>query len=103
MSSSLNVWMNGSLVGEWSILRSGTSVLRYSRGWIESPYARALSLSLPITSDGEVRGPVVENYFENLLPDSIEIRRRIRTQFATPTMSAFDLLTEVGRDCVGAV
>lgn len=95
--------MNGELVGEWTALRTGTPVLRYAREWIESRHARALSLSLPITSDGEIRGQVVENYFENLLPDSIEIRRRMRTKFSARSMSTFDLLTAVGRDCVGAV
>ena len=95
--------MNGELVGEWTALRSGTPVFRYATDWIASLYARALSLSLPITADGELRGQVVDNYFENLLPDSIEIRRRIRTVFSASSMSTFDLLTAVGRDCVGAV
>lgn len=101
--ASLNVWMNGSLVGEWTVLRTGTAVFRYSRQWIESPYARALSLSLPLTADGEIRGQVVDNYFENLLPDSTEIRRRMRTKLVAKSMSPFDLLAAAGRDCIGAV
>lgn len=95
--------MNGELVGEWGALRTGTPTFRYAETWRESPHVRALSLSLPITPDSEVRGPAVENYFENLLPDSIEIRRRIRTRFAAKSLGTFDLLTAVGRDCVGAV
>lgn len=101
--ASLNVWMNGELVGEWTNLRTGTPVFRYCKEWRQSPHVRALSLSLPITADNEIRGQVVENYFENLLPDSLEIRRRIRTIFAAKSMNAFDLLTSIGRDCVGAV
>src|SRR5688572_31791919 len=95
--------MNGELVGEWAALRTGTPVFRYAAEWTDSRYARPLSLSLPITADREIRGQVVENYFENLLPDSVEIRRRMRTRFAARSMSTFDLLTAAGRDCVGAV
>jgi serine/threonine-protein kinase HipA len=101
--AALNVWMNGELVGEWSTLRTGTPVFRYAEAWTESPRARALSLSLPITADRELRGAIVDNYFENLLPDSIEIRRRMRTRFGARSLSPFDLLSAAGRDCVGAV
>ena len=101
---SLIVWMNGERVGEWGTLRgAGTPFFRYEESWANSPHGRALSLSLPVTVDREVRGPAVEYYFDNLLPDSAEIRRRIRTRFKTRTSEAFDLLTAIGRDCVGAV
>jgi serine/threonine-protein kinase HipA len=96
--------MNGERVGEWGSLREGgTPFFRYERSWAESPRGRALSLSLPLTANREVRGPQVQYYFDNLLPDSAAIRSRIRTRFGTPTSSAFDLLTAIGRDCVGAV
>lgn len=99
----LTVWMNGERVGEWTTLRTGTPVFRYDASWVQSPSARALSLSLPITADREVRGEAVDYYFDNLLPDSAEIRRRIRTRFQTRSTDAFDLLSAIGRDCVGAV
>lgn len=71
---------------------------------MRSPAARALSLSMPMTAgNGEHRGQVVDNYFENLLPDNDAIRQRIRTRFATKSTEAFELLTAIGRDCVGAV
>ena len=102
--ASLIVWMNGERVGEWGTLRGGhTPFFRYEESWTHSPRVRALSLSLPLTADREVRGPAVEYYFENLLPDSAVIRSRIRTRFKTPSSDAFDLLTAIGRDCVGAV
>jgi serine/threonine-protein kinase HipA len=102
--ASLIVWMNGERVGEWGTLRGGrTAFFRYEESWANSPRARALSLSLPLTADREVRGPPVEHYFDNLLPDSAEIRSRIRTRFKTRSSDAFDLLTAIGRDCVGAV
>jgi serine/threonine-protein kinase HipA len=101
--ASLTVWMNGEHVGEWTTLRTGTPVFRYEASWVQSPSARALSLSLPITADRELRGEAVDHYFDNLLPDSSEIRRRIRTRFQTRSADAFDLLSAIGRDCVGAV
>jgi len=95
--------MNGERVGEWGSLRSGTPVFRYAESWASSPRARALSLSLPLTADLEVRGPQVEYYFDNLLPDSPQIRRRIGARFHAPSSSPFDLLSAIGRECVGAV
>jgi serine/threonine-protein kinase HipA len=95
--------MNGERVGGWSSLRSGRGVFRYVREWVESPRARALSLSLPLTADGEVRGAVVDHFFDNLLPDSIDIRRRVRDRFGLRSVAPFELLEAIGRDCVGAV
>jgi serine/threonine-protein kinase HipA len=45
----------------------------------------------------------VEAFFDNLLPDNRQIRERIQRRFQTPSTGAFDLLTEIGRDCVGAL
>lgn len=95
--------MNGELVGDWTTRRSGNSVFRYAQDWIESPRARAVSLSLPLTADRENRGPVVDHYFDNLLPDNTDIRRRIRDRFHLRSADTFELLAAVGRDCVGAV
>jgi serine/threonine-protein kinase HipA len=100
----LDVWMNGQHVGVWFWTRTGTSGLRYSQTWASSPNARPLSLSLPMPAGGgEVTGPAVENYFDNLLPDSNAIRERLRRRFRTPSIRAADLLAAIGRDCVGAV
>jgi serine/threonine-protein kinase HipA len=101
--TSLIVWMNGSRVGEWGSTRSGTSFFRYDESWVHSRFARPLSLSLPMTADLELRGARVNDYFDNLLPDNPAIRSRIRTRFRTASTEAFDLLTAIGRDCVGAV
>lgn len=95
--------MNGVPVGVWTTLRTGTPVLRYLHTWAHSEEGRALSLSLPFTADLEHRGDAVTHYFENLLPDSDDIRRRLRRRFHARADEAFDLLTAIGRDCVGAV
>lgn len=99
----LHIWMNGVPVGVWTTLRTGTPVLRYLETWAHSEEGRALSLSLPFTANLEHRGDAVLHYFENLLPDSADIRRRLRRRFRARSDEAFDLLTAIGRDCVGAV
>jgi serine/threonine-protein kinase HipA len=99
----LHVWMNGLHVGAWSMLRTGTPVFRYDESWANAEEGRALSLSLPFTAALEHRGDVVTHYFDNLLPDSTEIRRRLRSRFRARSVEAFDLLAAIGRDCVGAV
>lgn len=103
MPSTLCIWMNGQRVGTWTQSR-GTHLLQYDPTWVDSPAGRVLSLSLPFTPGNVAhRGDAVANYFDNLLPDSDAIRSRIRSRFATASTEAFDLLTAIGRDCVGAV
>ena len=102
MSASLAIWMNGELVGTWSVDR-GSHRLSYEKTWLASPRRRSLSLSLPITSALEIRGPVVANYFDNLLPDNEKIRERIARRYKTKSIDMFELLQAIGRDCVGAV
>ena len=100
----LRVWMNGVEVALWDDVRSGSSRLSYVGSWISSAQSRPLSLSLPLLPEGEShRGDVVNNYFDNLLPDNAVIRNRIRDRFSTRSSDTFDLLEAIGRDCVGAV
>src|SRR5690606_14085108 len=69
-----------------------------------SPQGRPLSLSLPFTpGNPPQRGEAVRTYFENLLPDSKEIRERVARRYQAGSTNAFALLAEVGRDCVGAL
>jgi serine/threonine-protein kinase HipA len=42
-------------------------------------------------------------FFDNLLPDSRRIRERLQQRFRAATPDAFDLLREIGKDCVGAL
>ncbi|MGV8823587.1 type II toxin-antitoxin system HipA family toxin [Methylibium petroleiphilum] len=99
----LALWMNGERVGAWSASPAGDE-LRYDAGWLRSPQVRPLSLSLPFRPGNPPhKGNAVRDYFENLLPDSRPIRERLARRFKTATTDAFDLLTEIGRDCVGAL
>ncbi|MEX3856857.1 type II toxin-antitoxin system HipA family toxin [Paraburkholderia sp. BR10923] len=99
----LNLWMNGLRVGAWETARSAER-LTYADEWIDDPQGRPLSLSLPFTPGNQpYRGQIVADYFDNLLPDSEPIRRRIAARYRTGSTAPFALLTTLGRDCVGAL
>lgn len=102
-SRSLSVWSNGERVGTWTIPARGETQFLYDKTWRESAVGRPLSLSLPYTGDQPLRGDVVRDFFDNLLPDSEPIRKRLASHYKLASIEAFDLLQEIGRDCVGAV
>lgn len=103
-SQALDVWMNGEQVGTWSISPREGHTFAYARAWLANPRRRPISLSLPLTREADqFRGEVVEAYFDNLLPDSRDIRTRIAQRYGVGSAQAFQLLQAIGRDCVGAV
>lgn len=101
--------MNGLFVGKWERGRAGNDRLIYDDGWIKAAEGRPLSLSLPFASgkDGSqgvaLSSPAVAAYFENLIPDNDRILRRLRDRYRAASISAFDLLAVIGRDCAGAL
>ncbi len=98
----LSVYMNGYLVGSLVQQNSGANTFQYHQAWLNRVGARPISLSMPLRAT-EYSGEVVFNYFDNLLPDSREIRERIARRYQTKSLQPFDLLYEIGRDCVGAL
>ena len=100
----LGLWMNGAFVATWSLAPNAPDTLQYDQAWTQSEQGRPLSLSLPFTpGNAPHRGDKVRAYFENLLPDSKDIRERLARRFNTGSTNAFELLAEIGRDCVGAL
>ena len=103
-SRSLSIWANGLRVGVWTISARGEPQLQYDAHWVQSEVGRPLSLSLPFNLENlPLKGERVSNYFDNLLPDSDAIRKRVAERFKTGSTEPFDLLKAIGRDCVGAV
>lgn len=98
----LRVWMNGISVGKWTARPTGAYELAYDREWLYSLAARPLSLSMPLRTE-TYKDDRVRAFFDNLLPDNDQIRQRIQARFGTSSSSPFDLLAEIGRDCVGAI
>lgn len=96
--------MNGAFVGTWSMRPHGGEVLQYDSQWVSSGQGRPLSLSLPFTPGNQPhRGDTVHAWFQNLLPDSKDIRERIARRFQADSTQAFALLAQIGRDCAGAL
>jgi serine/threonine-protein kinase HipA len=103
-TQTLALWANGTYVGRWTVSARGDMQLQYDPAWRSSAIGRPLSLSLPFgLGDEPLKGPAVEHYFDNLLPDSPAIRKRVAERFRTGSVEAFDLLSAIGRDCVGAL
>lgn len=99
----LNIWMNGIPVGYWESTRQGER-LGYFDDWLTDEQSRPLSLSLPfLPGNAAYQGNVVTDYFDNLLPDSDAIRRRLAQRHHAGGIDAFQLLAKLGRDCVGAL
>lgn len=101
-SKVLAIWMNGERVGQWIVDAHGQDELHYDKAWMDSDRGRPVSLSMPFRPADPYKGEVVRNFFENLLPDNSRVRTRIAKRFNT-TSNPFNLLAEIGRDCVGAI
>lgn len=100
----LAVWINGQRVATWRMPARGAVELQYEDQWVNASEGRPLSLSLPFQPGNmPIRGEIVTNYFDNLLPDSEPIRRRLAQRYRAESTGAFDMLQQLGRDCVGAV
>jgi serine/threonine-protein kinase HipA len=98
----LYVYMNGISVGKLIRKSTGQLSFTYDQEWLNLKNSRPISLSMPLT-EVPFKGYVVDCYFENLLPDNEMIRERIQTRFNAPSKKCFDLLSFIGRDCVGAL
>ena len=100
----LVAWMNGEEVGTWTLKSNGASEFRYAVSWLASAQGRPISLSMVLRPpEKPYTGKVVDAFFDNLLPDTKQIRERIQSRYKAATVQAFDLLEQIGRDCVGAL
>lgn len=98
----LGVRMNGYAVGVLTKDAGGGVAFRYGSGWLNTPGARPISLSMPLRHQA-YQGEIVFNFFDNLLPDNRSIRDRIQARFRVTSSHPFDLLEAIGAECVGAL
>lgn len=98
----LRVYLNNRLLGHLQKEPSGAIGFRYDESWLNWASAFPVSLSLPLREDG-YKGEPVAAVFENLLPDSENLRRRIAEKVGARGADAYSLLAAIGRDCVGAL
>ncbi|HEY4253290.1 MAG TPA: type II toxin-antitoxin system HipA family toxin [Roseomonas sp.] len=98
----LSVFLNSRLVGRLHRQASGAIDFQYDAGWLGWEHALPVSLSLPLREDRHIGAPVIA-VFDNLLPDSDAIRRRVAERVRAEGTDAYSLLAATGRDCVGAL
>lgn len=98
----LRVFLNNRLVGHLNKAPSGAIDFRYGQSWLDWEHALPVSLSLPLRED-PYRGEPVVAVFDNLLPDSDALRRRVAEKVGAAGVDAYSLLAAIGHDCVGAL
>ena len=102
-STRLSVALNGRLVGVLERAPNGAISFAYAAEWLDDERrAIPVSLSLPLRED-RYTGAEVSAYFDNLLPDNDQIRRKVAQKVGAEGVDAFNLLSSIGRDCVGAL
>lgn len=98
----LDVYLNRRKVGQYYREPDGAFVFSYAPEWLAWENTLPISRSLPLRPERYV-GPPVIAVFENLLPDSDAIRRRLAERVGADGVDAYSLLARIGRDCVGAL
>ncbi len=102
-SARLSVALNGRLVGMLDRAANGAISFVYAQDWLsDAQRAIAVSLSLPLR-EARYSGAAVAAFFDNLLPDNDQIRRKVAETVGAEGTDAFSLLNRIGRDCVGAL
>ncbi|AYJ87420.1 type II toxin-antitoxin system HipA family toxin [Sphingomonas paeninsulae] len=102
VNTPLTIYLNNRLVGRLTKQSSGAIDFTYDPTWLAWDNALQISLSLPLREARFIGAPVVA-VFDNLLPDSRAIRARVAERVGAQGTDAFSLLSEIGRDCIGAL
>ena len=98
----LQVCMHNLLVGYLEKSSTGAISFQYSDSWLQFENSMSISMSLPLRTE-RYSGSEVYNYFENLLPDSPTIRKKVADRVGAQSSELLDLLSVIGRDCIGAL
>lgn len=98
----LRVLINNHLVGRLEKEPGGAVSFQYDDAWLNWEHNFSVSLSLPLRKSA-YRGKPVMAVFDNLLPDHAHIRRRLAERTGAEGTDIYSLLTQIGRDCVGAM
>ncbi len=96
----LKVYLGRNNIGILKRKTDGSIEFRYEKEWIENGYA--ISISLPL-ADRVFIGEKAYFYFDNLLPDNKRILEAVAQKFEASSTNAFDILSVIGRECVGAL
>jgi len=101
-TTSLKVLLNNLYLGNLGYKSRKLLTFQYSPEWLQRELPFPISRTLPLRED-PFDGDEVYSYFDNLLPDGDPIRQRIAARMNAPSEQVYDLLSVLGRDCVGAL
>jgi serine/threonine-protein kinase HipA len=98
----LRVYLNNRIVGFLRKEKGGAIDFQYDQSWLDWEPTLPISLSLPLR-ETPFRGEPVIAVFDNLLPDSDALRRRVAEKVGARGTDAYSMLAAIGHDCVGAL
>ena len=98
---SIEISGNQVYVGDISGNSSRDSVFTYAEEYVQSPYARPISISLPLQleSFSEVK---TLNFFDGLLPEGFP-RKALAKDIQRDEKDYVSILAELGSECLGAI
>ncbi len=100
--STLDVYLDGTLIGALDQTPSGNTTFRYDDQYRTRSDATPLSLSMPVSRSVHAQRAVVP-FLQGLLTDSPGRLDELSREFQTSAANPFRLLAHVGRDVAGAV
>jgi len=98
----LRVLLNNRPVDHLSNAASRAISFQYDPSWLGWEHALPVSHSLPLREE-TYRGERVVAVFDNLLPDSGALRRRVAEKVGAVGIDACSLLAAIGHDCMSAL
>lgn len=98
----LKVLLNGVHAADVRRAPNGDLSLAYAQEWLASPDAYPVSLTMPVRP-AVYKDRVVAPFLAGLLPDSNVHRARLGQLFSMSGDNDFSLLSEIGRECAGAI
>lgn len=101
MTDALTVWWGRDIVGALAINRQGDTSFSYAETWLTKPFARAISLSLPLRAESFSRRES-RPFFEGLLPEESQ-RAAIARALGLSVGNEFRLLEALGGEVAGAL
>jgi serine/threonine-protein kinase HipA len=102
MTGELVALLDGREIGHLHNDPRGRLTFIYNDKWRNAPDAYPLSLSMPLAAK-EHRPSMVQAFLWGLLPDNELVLSRWAAKFQVSARNVFDLISNVGEDCAGAV
>ena len=99
----VSIEINGQprIVGTISGATSDEAVFRYARGYLDSPYAAPISVSLPL-KEQSYSPEATKNFFDGLLPEGFT-RGSVASRLQLDENDYLRILYNLGRECIGAL